>query len=293
MAKQDQNPKPRSTGTQRHNRPRTGRPPTQEPQTTLRWVAVEHRDADGNPSLPRELIASTHSRQYAEVPPDTEIKGTVLKGNKPNPLLLIERKIYEVHRLAVRGWRRTGRITVELPVSRNYEADWFIAMQGARLDILDPGLSAPHQEEAEYVITKSSFDEKVVMLPAGRQGNSEVPLFEGALDITETWRSAWRRQSAEVLSMGFKHFMLPLLIAVLAVLVGLWLGRSSQSGDTPSAAVDGEPAPASAAHPSIASSTNCWTSTALIPGWRDFVRSSMRRRWDGPRCRRACTSARC
>ena len=60
------------------------------------------------------------------------------------------------------------------------------------------------------------------MLPAGRQGNSKVPLFEGALDITETWRSAWRRQSAEVLSMGFKHFLLPLLIAVLAVLVGLW-----------------------------------------------------------------------
>ena len=106
-------------------------------------------------------------------------------------------------------------------------------------------LNAPHHEKAEYVITNSSFDEKVVMLLAGRQGNSEVPLFEGALDISETWRSAWRRQSAEVLSMGFKHFLLPLLIAVLAVLAGLWLGRSSsQSGDTPTAAVDGEAPPA-------------------------------------------------
>ena len=217
----------------------------QDPKSTSRWVTVEHRDADGNPSLPKELIASTYSRRYAEVPPDTKIKATVLKGNKPNPLLLVERKIYEVHRLAVRGWRRTGRLTVELPRSRNYEADWFSAMQKARLEILDPGLNAPHHEKAEYVITNSSFDEKVVMLLAGRQGNSEVPLFEGALDISETWRSAWRRQSAEVLSMGFKLFLLPLLIAVLAVLAGLWLGRSSsQSGDTPTAAVDGEPPPA-------------------------------------------------
>ena len=240
MSRQDRNPQPQRPRTRRINRRGTSQPGTRDPKSTARWVTVEHRDADGNPSLPRELIASTHGRRYAEVPPDTEIKATVLKGNKPNPLLLVERKIYEVHRLAVRGWRRTGRITVELPPSRRYEADFFSAMQGARLDIVDPGLSAPHHEEAEYVITESSFDEKLVMLPTGRQGNAKVPLFEGVLDIRETWRSAWQRQSAEVLSMGFKHFLLPLLIAILAALVGLWLGRSSQSGDSPGAAIDGE-----------------------------------------------------
>ena len=167
MSHRDPNRQPRRPGRRRTDQPRTSRPGTPEPSSDLRWVTVEHRDADGNPSLPKELIASTHGRRYAEVPPDTKIKATVLKGNKPNPLLLVERKIYEVHRLAVRGWRRTGRITVELPLWRRYEADWFSAMQGAKLDIVDPGLSAPHHEEAAYVITESSFDEKVVTLPAG------------------------------------------------------------------------------------------------------------------------------
>ncbi len=163
-----------------------------------------------------------------------------MKGNKPKPLLLVERKIYEVHLLTVRGWRRTGRIAVELPHSRSYEADWFSAMRGAKLDISDTGVGQPNLDRAEYTITRSYFDEKLVIVPVGHRGNSEVPLFEGALDITETWRSVWQRQCAKVLSMGFKHFLLPLLIAVLAALLGLWLGRSSQSDDTPGAAIGGE-----------------------------------------------------
>lgn len=240
MSPQDRNGQARRPGPRRTNGPRTSRPSSPDPQPVLKWVKLEHRDVDGNPSLPKELIASTHGRRYSDVPPDTEIRVIVLKGNKPNPLLLVERKIYEVHLIAVHGWRRTGRITVELPLSRSYEADWFSAMQGVKLDISDPGLGKPNLDKAEYTIKKSSFDEKVVILPAGHRGTSEVPLFEGVLDITETWRSAWHRQSAEVLSMGFKHFLLPLLIAVLAALLGLWLGRSSQIGDTPSSTAGGE-----------------------------------------------------
>lgn len=43
----------------------------QEPQ--YKWVMVEHRDADGNPTLPKELIAGTYLRRYGDVPHDTEM----------------------------------------------------------------------------------------------------------------------------------------------------------------------------------------------------------------------------
>jgi len=54
---------------------------TQEPQ--YEWVKVEYRDADGDPTLPRERIASTYNRRYEDVPHGTEIKVLVLAGYKP------------------------------------------------------------------------------------------------------------------------------------------------------------------------------------------------------------------
>ena len=46
----------------------------QKPQSE--WVTVEHRDPDGNPTLPKELIAGTARRRYEEMPEGTEIKAT-------------------------------------------------------------------------------------------------------------------------------------------------------------------------------------------------------------------------
>ena len=65
---------------------------------------VEHRDADGNPTLPEELIAGTFLRRYEEVPEGTEIKVLVLAGYKPKALMMVERKIYRtVYQLAAEG----------------------------------------------------------------------------------------------------------------------------------------------------------------------------------------------
>ena len=105
----------------------------QEPQGE--WVAVEHRDADGNPTLPRELIAGTYRRRFDDVPDGTEIRVHVLAGYKPTALMLVERKIYEIRRMPVRGWRRIGQIAVEMEGWREHEGAWFTAMRGVRLEI--------------------------------------------------------------------------------------------------------------------------------------------------------------
>ena len=200
-----------------------------EQKPKFEWVTVEHRDVDGNPTMPKELIASTYGRRYKEVPHGSEIKPHVLAGYKPKALMLVERKIYEIHRLSIRGWRRRGLIAVELEGWRLHEADWFNAMQGVRVKISDPALPGPHNEKSDYMVSKSSFGRKIVTLVGENDSKTKVHLFEGTLEITETWKSTWRRQGAEVLNKGFQLLLLPLFAALGAGLTLLWLDRSPSS----------------------------------------------------------------
>ena len=195
---------------------------SQEPQYA--WVAVEHRDADGNPTFPPNLIAGTYLRRYEEVPQGSEIKLHVLAGYKPKPLMLVERKIYEIHRLSFRGWRRSGQITVEVEGWRHHEADWFNAMRGVRLQVSDPALPGTHNEDSDYIVSESSFTRKIVTKLDDKGSETETRLYEGTLKITETWKSAWRRQGEEITNFWFKWLLLPLLVAIVAGLVLLWIG---------------------------------------------------------------------
>ena len=205
------------------------------------WIAVEHRDADGNPTLPRELIAGTYRRRFGDVPAGTEIEVHVLAGYKPKALMLVERKIYEIHRMAVRGWRRIGQIAVELEGWREHDGDWFRAMRGGRLEISDPGLPGPHNEKSNYVVSETSFHRKIVKAVSQDGSHSEIKLYEGTLDFSETWKSAWKRQEAEVLSSGFKYLLLPLL-AALAAGLAVWMIDRLPSPAGPVVETRGNPA---------------------------------------------------
>ena len=197
----------------------------QEPQ--YRFITVEQRDPDGNPMLSREILESTYPRRYAEVPPGTELKAHVLAGYKPKPVMMVERKIYEIQRLSVQGWRRSGLISVEVDGWRAHEADWFNAMGRVKLTISDPGRPGPHNEKTEYFIADSSFDQKMVTLVDHAGTSTENRLHEGTLNITETWKSAWRRQGAEVLNLGFKLLLAPLLVGLGVGGTLWWVDRPS------------------------------------------------------------------
>lgn len=189
------------------------------------WVMIEHRDADGNPTLPKDLIDGTAPRHFEEVPDGTEIKALVLAGYKPKPLLMVERKIYEIHRLTTQGWRRSGQILVEVDGWRQHERSWFDAMLGVRMEISDPGFTGPHNEKSKYIVSGTAFDRKIVHLHDKTGNEIERKLYEGTLDITETWKSAWQRNAADVLNLGFKYFLLPVICAVLGGLVVWWIDR--------------------------------------------------------------------
>ena len=202
-------------------------PEGQKPQ--YGWIAVEHRDTDGNPTLPRNLLESTYPRRYEEVPPDTKLEAHVLAGYKPKALMMVERKIYEIQSLSLGGWRRRGLIGVEVDGWRGHEADWFNAMQGVKLEISDPGRPGPHNEKTQYRVADSSFDRKMVTVIDQAGTTTEHRLFEGTLSITETWKSAWRRHGTDVLNLGFKVLFAPLLVALGAGIALLWIDRPMNS----------------------------------------------------------------
>ena len=208
----------------------TGQKKPQSENSKFKWIKIEHRDSAGNLTIPKNLIQGTNIRRYSEVPEDSEIKAYVLAGYKPMPFLLVERKIYEIHRLFVHGWRRQGQIVIELEDWRYHEVDWFMAMRGAPLSISDPGQPGIRNEDSEYLISETSFDQKIVNHLDENSAMTEVRMYEGTLDIKEKWKSACRRQAAEIVNMGFKLLVVPFSVALGASLTLLWLGGSQGTG---------------------------------------------------------------
>ena len=190
------------------------------------WVKIEYRDADGNLTFPKKTIASTYSRRYEEVPENAEINVHVLTGYKPRALMLVERKIYPIHTHSVRGWRRRGQVRVEMEGWRQHEAEWFEAMRGVTLAISDPGMPGPHNEESNYIVSESSFGRKIVEVINHEGSAKETKLYEGTLDIKETWKSVWHRQRVDVLNLGFKLLFVPLFVALGSGITLLWIDRS-------------------------------------------------------------------
>ena len=116
---------------------------------------------------------------------------------------------------------------------RHHEADWFDAMRGVKLRISDPALPGPHNEETDFIVSRTSFDRKVVIVNDENGGQTEQKLYEGTLDVTETWGSAWRRQRAEMLNLGLKWLFAPLLVALGAGLTLLWVDRPPDNDAQP------------------------------------------------------------
>ena len=106
----------------------------------LELIAQEWRDPDGYPTVPSELVASTHGRRYSERDFERHFRAYVLEAYRPR-LMLVERKIYELKHLVVYGFRRRGRIISEVESWRTHESEWFNAMIGIPLEIdtAEPG----------------------------------------------------------------------------------------------------------------------------------------------------------
>lgn len=186
------------------------------------WVMIEHRDSEGNITLPKRMVQSTYLRRFDEVPAGTELQALLLAGYKP-PLMMVERKIYEIRKMTLLGWRRKGQISFEIDGWRGHEEAWFESFKGISMEISDPGLPGPLSEKTKFRITDSSFEKKILTLIDANGQEIETRLFEGKLDISEKWLSVWKRQGAEIINLAIKSLIVPFSVAIGAGLTLLWI----------------------------------------------------------------------
>ena len=230
------------------------------PRAQFEWVTIEHRDSDGNLTFPESLIQSTYARRYSEVEEGTQIRGLVLEGYKPHALMLVEQKIYEVRQLNVDGWRRRGQIHVEVDGWRTHEENWFSAMQGVSVEITDP--SRPrHTRGDTYRVTKTNFEKKKVSTHHRDGAVKELSLYGGTLDISETWKSAWRRHGVRVIDSALRYVVLPFSVAFGAGVAILWFQGLSDADDELHQRPIHE-APSMEAHPTVPGDESADTQTS-------------------------------
>lgn len=159
------------------------------------WISQEWRDPDGYPTLPSELVASTHGRRYSERDFEQRFRAHVLEAYRPR-LMLVERKIYELKHLVVYGFRRRGRIIIEVENWRTHESEWFNAMVGIPLEIdtAEPGgVGEQPPTRTQFTITGARFDKKHSVQYNKDGGQTERFVCEANLEIRETLKSTLKR----------------------------------------------------------------------------------------------------
>lgn len=162
------------------------------------WVNVEERDPEGRFVMPRFATMSTVGTEY-DPTKHTDLKLRILKGYRPQGAIVGQYKIYEISLLTMKGWRAKVRATIELG-SRAHEEAWFDAYKGQAAILEDPGLPNTESDEYELTVTDSSFEKKVVRVRKASDATAgpEMRVYEGRLQLVETWGSAYRRHKAEL-----------------------------------------------------------------------------------------------
>ena len=192
------------------------------------WIRLEHRDAEGNPTLPKRLMASTHNRQHVST--SKLLVGRVLADYRPpilmvqaDPLIGDQAKIYEIDQITIEGWRRRGRIKIHIAAYRGHEEHWFSAMKNMRVNINQPEDRELGPDEYNYVAHNTEFA-KTIYSVTDKEGNGkEEHLYVGTIGVTENWASVLRRNKMWVLKSGAQKFLIPVLIGLTVALVSLLL----------------------------------------------------------------------
>ncbi len=180
------------------------RPPDERTadEATLGWVKVEERDADGRMVMPRQALASTEDRRY-DAAQHGKLGLRILMAYAPEGVLAGQHKLYEISLMSMKGWRAKAHMTVDVG-AREHEAAWFRAYKGQPVAVVDPGLPGIASDEYEMIVVESAFHKKMhrVRDATGAPG-PEKKIYEGSLDLVETWSSTFRRHKAELGKRAF------------------------------------------------------------------------------------------
>ena len=106
--------------------------------------------------MPQGVLDSTAHRIYdpADHP---DFKLIIRTGAGPEGELISNYKVYSISKFHMEGFRLNAKATIELPVWRQHEEEWFDAFHKAPVQIHDPGLAGSISKYYYMKVTDTDF----------------------------------------------------------------------------------------------------------------------------------------
>ena len=187
----------------------------------LGWATWESRDSQNRLVFPSGTVEGTAKLRW-EARDESGIDAVVLiTGHHPSPVLGLWNKLYRVDSVVFgdeEAWRMHARITVNIPLSRDYEAEWFRNMMGRGLEIMVMG--NPLKPKRVLTIERVSFGRKVIDVVQDGNVREKRQMFEATLDASESVPRALYNSTFGFLTRNnISTFLGSLVAAVLAGLI--------------------------------------------------------------------------
>ena len=173
------------SGTPLPNRP-------EMPETRYEWVSVKEEIVDGRPHMPQKVLNST-ARTLYDPHQHTDFKLMIRTGGGPQGELISNYKLYQISKFDMAGFRLKAMATIELPIWRRHEEEWFTAFLGAPLRIDDPGLAGAISRSYSMKVVDADFN------VATGHGDSDEYSLEARVTMMETFGSTIRRHKGKSL----------------------------------------------------------------------------------------------
>lgn len=198
----------------------------------LGWATWESRDSEERLVFPSGTVEGTDTLRW-EARDESGIGAVVLiTGHHPSAVLGLWNKLYRLDSVAFgeeEAWRMRARITVNLPLGRDYEAEWFRNMMGRRLEIMVMG--NPLKAKRVLTIKRVSFGRKVVDIVQDGNVTEKRQMFEAIVDASESVPRALYNSTFGFLTRNnVSTFLGSLVAAVLAGLIVRGFPRRRSGG---------------------------------------------------------------
>lgn len=162
------------------------------PETTYEWVSVKGEIVEGRPHMPQSILDSTAQTLY-DPHKHTDFKLLIRTGAGPQGELISNYKLYQIAKFDMAGFRLKAMATIELPIWRRHEEEWFRAFLGAPLQIKDSGLAGAISSTYFLKVIDTDFS-----VAAGHRDRNEYSLV-ASITMIETLGSMMRRHKGKAL----------------------------------------------------------------------------------------------
>ena len=203
------------------------------PGKSMSWALLDAWNSDGSKAFPPNIPTQSDLRfdeRDRNQPDEVRIK----VGYDPHAVLLFNLKIYVIDRIVQTevGGRQKVRAWIELPMSSEFEGEWFKYMEGLPLTIQDVSPSATFAPSVHLRITEVLFTPQMTFNGVDTDTVSQVESLLARVSAVESIPRSVRRHWIQLVQHAWTYIVIPLIVTLLPRgVTGLFRRRSRSADD--------------------------------------------------------------